>query len=1433
MSELERRTVKDLTDNLQVGSLPLLQSQQSHLISSQASNPCEKVIPLFSNRKFPHLRASQYASVSSVKYHKDNPSRLISTHENLNINAKYTRIATDPNFQYKSITEVPEQYRSIFSHFPHFNKVQSKVFDDVLYSDNPIVLSSPTGSGKTVIFELAIVRALIQTPTQEMSKIKIVYMAPMKALCAERLSDWKKKFASFNIKCLEVTGDSDNDDYSAIKSTNLIFTTPEKWDSVTRKWKEHVSQMEHILLFLIDEVHMVGDSERGSTIEAVISRMKCIKDVTKSSLRFIAVSATIPNPEDFASWLSSSNMDSVCFKLDESYRPVPLQKIVLSFGDCTPPTAFKFDLNLNYKLHNIIQQYSSKCPTIVFCSTRKSAAQAASTLQSQKRFVFSENERQHIRDSVGNVVDCKLRELLVCGVGYHHAGLTPSDKGVVETLFTAGYLPVICATSTLAMGVNLPAHLVIVKSTLHYAGGKFKEYSPADIMQMIGRAGRPQFDTSAVAVIMTQNSTKNLYNNLVSGTQIIESNIHHNLTEHLNSEIVLKTLTHVKTATQWMTSLFLYVRITKNPTRYGLPPNVSPNQIKEFLQNAVMNGINSLRELNFISFSPDGTISPTESGSLMARFYISFNTMKTFSQLKGDESLNELIGIIAASYEFSDVQLRVQEKNSLNLLNKNKNGPIVRYPFKDRIKTKKMKTSILIQSVLGCLQISDFSLNQESIRIMKVAGRVSKCLLEFQSQNSSFECYVNCLLLMKCLNCKLWENTKFVARQFKNVGPMLGNLLANTGIVTLQKLVSTDPRELEMITNKNPPFGTNLVEQVSTLPQYDLFVQQTGDLERNKATLQVTIKPKHDKEPAFNSLTSLVIGTPENVLIYKRKFKDKNVFESQSFQCEVNVYRSIESQSVIFWLISHLFVGGDIKSKFTPKFIENVSFKEEKEQETSHPKVSVKNRPKAPTNPYKQHINPYANKKELHTLKMEQKLKDSSRIVIGKNTNREISDQKSLKLEDIVNPPDELSDFDDLPEIDWKIKEIIEPQTKNSPDVPILSVQSKTINRLQINGSVNMQAVKPILKSSSFNLEPNTSLSSVAMGAENKSRESIDVLVQEMEDSGYFDDFEKTRSFNVGVDELLGEDYNITKAPEYSKVPENHCSPYLLSKSNIVYKSSRPTCVSLPMVNLAQHESANRDSPEKHDLDLKVIRVDENGDQFRECGHKCADKTSCSHFCCRYGVKVKPSSKRAASASTDLPPVKKNKVNVIDGFFDSDSSLAASYRSKTDSFRITKTSSHTTASITHENPGNHGNKFTDGVKQNYSSWSKSSQASADKTKTALKPLQIVNSGFPGNSRITQGIPKPQAVSRAPSFVEYASPLVRVGDNNCVADNSINVCQIKQKYVKTLCNSKENPAVVQNFEATQPPKFQTNVGFYGSEVSSSKSSSFSSIFDGIL
>uniref|UniRef100_A0A8C2Y915 Helicase ATP-binding domain-containing protein n=1 Tax=Coturnix japonica TaxID=93934 RepID=A0A8C2Y915_COTJA len=151
----------------------------------------------------------------------------------------------------RAVTEIPTQFRCIFKEFPYFNYAQSKALDDLLYTDRNFVICAPTGSGKTVMFELAITRLLMEVPMPWLN-IKVVYMAPIKALCSQRFDDWKEKFGPIGLSCKELTGDTVVDDLFEIHHAHIIITTPEKWDSMTRRWKDN-SIVQLVRLFLIDE----------------------------------------------------------------------------------------------------------------------------------------------------------------------------------------------------------------------------------------------------------------------------------------------------------------------------------------------------------------------------------------------------------------------------------------------------------------------------------------------------------------------------------------------------------------------------------------------------------------------------------------------------------------------------------------------------------------------------------------------------------------------------------------------------------------------------------------------------------------------------------------------------------------------------------------------------------------------------------------------------------------------------------------------------------------------------------------------------------------------------------------------------------------------------------------------------------------------------
>lgn len=221
---------------------------------------------------------------------------------------------------------LPDRFRSLFR-FPVFNAMQSKCFETIYHGDSNFVLAAPTGCGKTVIMELAICRLLM---TSRDVNFKVIYQAPTKSLCSERLRDWKAKFAVLDLQCAELTGDTDLSQMQNVHNASIIITTPEKWDSMTRKWKDHHRLMQLIALFLIDEVHMLKES-RGATLEAVVSRMKSMD----SNTRFIALSATIPNSDDIAKWLGRNpimkHLPACREAFGENFRPVKLQKFVYGY----------------------------------------------------------------------------------------------------------------------------------------------------------------------------------------------------------------------------------------------------------------------------------------------------------------------------------------------------------------------------------------------------------------------------------------------------------------------------------------------------------------------------------------------------------------------------------------------------------------------------------------------------------------------------------------------------------------------------------------------------------------------------------------------------------------------------------------------------------------------------------------------------------------------------------------------------------------------------------------------------------------------------------------------------------------------------------------------------------------------------------------------
>ena len=224
----------------------------------------------------------------------------------------------------------------IFPRIKNFNRVQSEAFEFLMNTDKSLAVCAPTGCGKTALMELAIVRLILKSRqnSQSLQPCSVVYIAPMKSLCNERFEDWSTKFVSLGMMCAQVTGDTDDQDILKSLKAQIIVTTPEKWENVTRCFQS--SFFTHIQLYLIDEIHMLSDSNRGPTLEVLIARTKAALMSNAQSqfgTRFVAVSATCPNIEDVALWLGTSDFPAKSLSFDKSYRPVPLELVVLGYHD--------------------------------------------------------------------------------------------------------------------------------------------------------------------------------------------------------------------------------------------------------------------------------------------------------------------------------------------------------------------------------------------------------------------------------------------------------------------------------------------------------------------------------------------------------------------------------------------------------------------------------------------------------------------------------------------------------------------------------------------------------------------------------------------------------------------------------------------------------------------------------------------------------------------------------------------------------------------------------------------------------------------------------------------------------------------------------------------------------------------------------------------
>ena len=547
------------------------------------------------------------------------------------------------------------------------------------------------------------------------------------------------------------------------------------------------------------------------------SYTKTSPEALSSFLRIVALSATLPNVSSIATFLEANE----AYTFDSSYRPVPLTTHVVGLG-FVGKNEFLFGKSLDRHVPEIIKRFSRGKPTIIFCHTKKETETLAMEL-SKINGIGVANSSSNVQLASKTKLTGLQRSLLR-GLAYHHAGLDSSDRKLVEKAFTDGKVTCLCATSTLAMGVNLPAHLVIIKGTATWRGSVEgnQEIDRGTLLQMIGRAGRPGFDTSGTAVIMTDNSSKRKYEELSGGMEVVESHLPTRLMDVMNTEISQRVITSENTALNWIKSTFFACCAKENPERYGL--TMSASAIDSFLFKHCQDSLHRLHQEGMIMYGESGETAPLPACHVMNQSMVDFESMKRIVGLPFDADQALLLKALS---EFESLQrpVRRSEKKDLNDAHK-----IIRYkldgpPSKVRVQTPAQKAFVLLQAAIGQHYLEDFTLRQEMSCMVEYATRMLSAAEEFSIEGSKHgQVALQSLRLRRSLATSLWGAGDGVLNQLRGVGHKTTAKLRLNKILSFADVLSSSSEAIERAAGRGKPFGTELRTAVSKILQSTLHL---------------------------------------------------------------------------------------------------------------------------------------------------------------------------------------------------------------------------------------------------------------------------------------------------------------------------------------------------------------------------------------------------------------------------------------------------------------------------------------------------------------------------------------------------------------------------------------------------------------------------------
>ncbi|KAH0840053.1 hypothetical protein J3R83DRAFT_1020 [Lanmaoa asiatica] len=717
----------------------------------------------------------------------------------------------------------------IYQGYTSLNRIQSIVYPTAYRSNENMLIITCINKGKTDVAMLTILRVLDQhrsiiapgSPLRasiNRDSFKIIYVAPMKALASEIVQKLGKRLKWLSILVRELTGDMQLTK-AEIAETQIIVTTPEKWDVVTRKPTGEGELASKLKLLIIDEVHLLNE-ERGAVIETIVARtLRQQVESSQSVIRIVGLSATLPNYIDVAEFLSVSRYTGL-FYFDSSFRPVPLEQHFI--GVRGKPGSQQSKRNLDRvtfeKVSELVHQGHQ---VMVFVHARKETVNAARTLKEAAAvegtlddYSSQDHPRWDIfRRNIGESYNKEMKQLFDHGFGIHHAGMLRSDRNLMERMFQERAIKVrvvndysgirsysskvLCCTATLAWGVNLPAHAVIIKGTQVYDSGKgsFVDLSVLDVLQVFGRAGRPGLESSGEGYICTTEDK---------------------LTHYLDAVASQSTL-----------SLFPNGILNFGRFQFGMVDALNA-EIALGTVASVVEGPRILANLSMIDFDVDGnTFTIKDIGRIAAKYYIRHQSIEVFrtlfrAQMTEADVLHmlskstERVILVAAPSQFDQIQLRESETTELGQL-----LTFIPCDVRGGTDTSQGKVNILLQTFISRLPVQDFALVSDTAYVAQNGGRIVRALLEIAISRKWANATTTLMGMSKAVEKRMWPYEEPL-RQFNLKAEILHGLDGSRMEYHPAELATLTAAELGNLIRLNEYQGRALLTAAKQFPSLEL-----------------------------------------------------------------------------------------------------------------------------------------------------------------------------------------------------------------------------------------------------------------------------------------------------------------------------------------------------------------------------------------------------------------------------------------------------------------------------------------------------------------------------------------------------------------------------------------------------------------------------------